>query len=80
MTTTHTYRSTNRKRQALAYEDVREPGVWRVRFELYPEHGDAATGWFGGRVSMRLHWDEAEAQHVAQRWTEDGELPAGLDR
>lgn len=71
------YTSSNRKRQARVYEDAREPGTWRVRFELYPEHHEA-TGWFGGRVSLRHDWDETEAHNVATRWTEGGELPSGL--
>lgn len=74
----HTYTSPNRKRQAVVYEDARQPSTWRVRFELYPEHGHAGTGWFGGRVSLLHGWDEPEARNVAMRWTEDGELPTGI--
>jgi len=73
-----THKSPNRERQAYIYEDVQQPGVWRVRFELYPDHHEAGTGWYGGRVSLRHGWDENEAGHVATRWTEDGELPHGL--
>lgn len=64
-------------RGAVVYEDAQKPGTWRVRFEKYPENTEAGSGWFGGRVSLRIGWSsKAEADGVAERWTKHGELPA----
>jgi hypothetical protein len=53
-----------------------EPEVWRIRAEKFPEHCNAGTGWFGGRV-LWGH-DQAvreDAEAIAKVWVADGVLP-----
>jgi hypothetical protein len=65
-------------RGAYIYEDAHERGAYRVRFELHPQHAEAGSGWFGGRVSLRLRWSKSEAEDVARRWVDGGALPEGM--
>lgn len=69
-------RSSDRQRGAEVYLCVGTPRTWRIRVEKYPEHTEAGTGWFGGRV-LWGHDQESKkaALEIAQAWVNKGALP-----
>jgi hypothetical protein len=63
-------------RRAVVYEVVSQPGTFHVRAELYPEHTEPSSRWFGGRVLWGHDQPtEALAQKLAGRWVKEGLLP-----
>lgn len=64
--------SEERHRTAAVYEVAGQPGVWRIRVEIWPE----PYGWLGGKVLWGHDQPtEALAIVIAKRWTMLGELP-----
>jgi hypothetical protein len=64
-------------RRAVAYRVAgSDPEVWRIRAEKFPEHVNAGSGWFGGRVLWEHDQASREdAEAIALTWVADGILP-----
>ncbi len=66
-------------RDAHVYEVANQPGVWRIRLQLYPEHSTGGV-WWGGRVLWGFDQDSKEgADYIANRWIKYAEFPERND-
>jgi hypothetical protein len=68
-------------RRAVIYRSTHpgDRGSWLVRFELYPQHHQPLSGWYGGRADIGTRYERPEAaEAVARTWVDKGELPESL--
>jgi hypothetical protein len=64
-----------RDRGAYIYEIVGQPGMWRIRLQLYPEHSQGG-GWYGGRILWGYDQPyQSKAQKIADDWIVFGKMP-----
>lgn len=72
------YSRGDNSRSALVYEVTGKPVLFRTRVAKYPEHSDASTDWFGGRVLWGHDKNVFhDAEVIAEFWVNEGVLPDG---
>ena len=74
-----TYRNRPEKdRKAFIYEVSGQPGVWRIRLELYPESSVLSSNrsWWGGKILWGFdQYNYDAAMKIADKWIKNGEYP-----